>query len=193
MDTALAEWTRDDASLLRRALASGAREIATMVAQDFFAARGAPMEIVADEEFTSPVLEGFENPIVDGKPVGERTGRVIQGKVLGEHDGRLLVRAKNGYLYSMPTQFRQPLQVFRHHDYYFFVSHQPADRACVYVHHPTGDAQIWIEPSIEVAPNSTLTPFRVGEVARVVRERESEIRAAWDRVHGRRVPPASKP
>jgi hypothetical protein len=151
------------------------------------------MKIVADEEFTSPVLEGFENPIVDGKPVGERTGRVIQGKVLGEYDRRLLVRAKNGFLYSMPTQFRQPLQVFRHHDYYFFVSHQPADRACVYAHHPTGDAQIWIEPSIEVAPNSTLTPFRAGEVTRVVRERESEIRAAWDRVHGRRVPPTSKP
>jgi hypothetical protein len=56
----------------------------------------------------------------------------------------------------------------------------------VHAHHPTGDIEVWIEPTIEVAHNEGLNDFKVHEVLKVVRKREAEIRAAWVAVRGER-------
>ena len=55
----------------------------------------------------------------------------------------------------------------------------------VHVHHDTGEAKIWLEPSIEVAQNFGLSERRLATALRLTREHQDEIRAAWQ-THFRR-------
>jgi hypothetical protein len=67
--------------------------------------------------------------------------------------------------------------------FYFFSREEP--RMHVHVHHETGEAKIWIEPSIEVAENHGMPPKRLNAAVRLVREHEDEIRATWQAHFGR--------
>ena len=50
----------------------------------------------------------------------------------------------------------------------------------VHVHHETGEAKIWIEPEVAVAQNYGLSEVRLATVLRLARERQHEIRTAWE-------------
>ena len=47
-----------------------------------------------------------------------------------------------------------------------------------------GEAKIWIEPQIEVARSHGLSDRTLGIALGLVREREDEIRRAWNRHFG---------
>ena len=49
----------------------------------------------------------------------------------------------------------------------------------VHVHHETGEAKIWLEPSIEVARSHGLDPRRLSRVLALTEERIDDIRKAW--------------
>ena len=55
----------------------------------------------------------------------------------------------------------------------------------VHVHHETGEAKIWLEPTIAVAENHGMPARRVNAAMRLVQERQDEIRAAWNAHFGR--------
>jgi hypothetical protein len=46
---------------------------------------------------------------------------------------------------------------------------------------PDGEAKFWLEPGIELAVNKGLTSVALGELKRVIEERQDEIRAHWHR------------
>ncbi len=48
-----------------------------------------------------------------------------------------------------------------------------------------GEAKIWIEPEIEVARSHGLSDRTLGTALGLVREREDEIRRAWNQHFGR--------
>jgi hypothetical protein len=60
---------------------------------------------------------------------------------------------------------------------YFFSREEP--RMHVHVSHPTGEAKIWLEPTVGVASRRGLDPVRLNAALRIVREHEHEIRQAW--------------
>jgi hypothetical protein len=49
----------------------------------------------------------------------------------------------------------------------------------VHVHHATGEAKFWLEPSIALAQNFGLSQRNIAVALRLVREHKDEIRAAW--------------
>jgi len=49
----------------------------------------------------------------------------------------------------------------------------------VHVHAPQGEAKFWIEPEISLAENHGLTTRQLSMVRRLIREREDDIRRAW--------------
>jgi len=49
----------------------------------------------------------------------------------------------------------------------------------VHVEGPSGEAKIWLEPSIETAENHGLGPGDLRNALRAIREHEHDIRAAW--------------
>ena len=49
----------------------------------------------------------------------------------------------------------------------------------VHVHHETGEAKIWLEPTMAVAQNYGLSPVRLAAALKLVPEHVEEIRAAW--------------
>ena len=71
--------------------------------------------------------------------------------------------------------------VFREGAYRFFFFSREELRPHVHVHHPTGEAKVWIDPRIELAMNYGLTAQRVAKVLRLIEEHEDEIRASWRR------------
>lgn len=66
--------------------------------------------------------------------------------------------------------------------FYFFSREEP--RTHVHVHHETGEAKIWIEPEVAVAQNYGLSKVRLATALRLARERQHEIRTAWERHFG---------
>lgn len=73
-----------------------------------------------------------------------------------------------------PTIFRE-----RGLRFYFF-SREEA-RIHVHVLGADGQANVWLEPSIEVAYNHGLRVTTVGIALALIREREHEIRTAWEK------------
>ena len=53
------------------------------------------------------------------------------------------------------------------------------------MHHATGEAKFRLDPEIEIAQNYGLSPNRVNTAERMIREREDEVRAAWNEHFGR--------
>ena len=86
-----------------------------------------------------------------------------------------LAYARLGYPDAVsPTVLR--VRGFR---FYFFSREEP--RAHVHVQHADGEAKFWIEPSVELAVNFSLTPKQVATVQRLIEEHLHEIRDAWAR------------
>ena len=69
--------------------------------------------------------------------------------------------------------------VFRKAGFRFFFFSREEIRIHIHVHHATGEAKFWIEPSIGLAQNYGLSPRRIATVIRLIQEHEDEIRAAW--------------
>ena len=59
----------------------------------------------------------------------------------------------------------------------FFREKRP--RVHVHVHHASGEAKFWLEPTIALAQNFGLSRVNVAAALRLVREHEDEIRTAW--------------
>jgi hypothetical protein len=55
----------------------------------------------------------------------------------------------------------------------------------VHIYSPDGEAKYWLEPTIELAVNKGLKPVELGELRRVIEDRQDEIRAHWH-LHFRR-------
>ena len=55
----------------------------------------------------------------------------------------------------------------------------------VHLRHDSGRAKIWLEPRIELAHTRGLSQRRVAMALQLVREREDEIRSAWQAHLGR--------
>lgn len=66
---------------------------------------------------------------------------------------------------------------------FFFFSREEA-RPHIHVEGPGGEAKFWIEPKIELAMNWGLRPLSLSRSERVIRERQAEIRQAWDEHFG---------
>ena len=66
---------------------------------------------------------------------------------------------------------------------FFFFSREEA-RVHVHVLGPDGEAKIWIEPEVEVARNWGLNDRKLRRAVELVREREDEIREAWEKHFG---------
>ena len=72
-----------------------------------------------------------------------------------------------------PTVFRAEGMRF-----FFFFREEP--RIHVHVLGPEGEAKIWIEPQVEVARDWGLGERKLRRAIELVREREDEIRGAWE-------------
>ncbi len=77
-----------------------------------------------------------------------------------------------------PTVFR-----YRQYRLYFFSREEP--RRHVHVVSPDGETRFWQKPNIELAVNKGLKTSELGEIQRVIEERQDEIRAHWHK-HFRR-------
>ena len=62
---------------------------------------------------------------------------------------------------------------------FFFFSREES-RTHVHVMGPGGEAKIWLEPRVEVARNHGLSAPALRRALAITRERQDEIRAAWE-------------
>jgi hypothetical protein len=69
--------------------------------------------------------------------------------------------------------------VFRHGGFRFYFFSREEERVHVHVHHATGEAKFWLEPTITLAQNFGLSQRNIAAALRLVVEHEDEIRAAW--------------
>ena len=69
--------------------------------------------------------------------------------------------------------------VLRVGGYRFFFFSREETRPHVHVQHATGEAKLWLEPTIEVAQNFRLSPQRLAAALRLARGHANEIRRAW--------------
>jgi len=69
--------------------------------------------------------------------------------------------------------------VFRVGGYRFYFFSREEARIHIHVHHASGEAKFWVEPTVALASNHGLGEHRLPAVERLVREHEDEIRAAW--------------
>lgn len=67
--------------------------------------------------------------------------------------------------------------------FYFFSREEP--RIHIHVQGPDGEAKFWLEPQIAIARNYGLSRLQISTASRLIREHESEIRAAWEEHFGR--------
>lgn len=75
--------------------------------------------------------------------------------------------------------------VLRVKGYRFYFFSREEVRPHVHVQHSTGEAKIWLEPTIEVAQNWGLSSQRLTAALRLAEEHADEIRRAWERHFGR--------
>ena len=76
-----------------------------------------------------------------------------------------------------PTIFREgPFRAF------FFSLEEP--RMHVHIQSPDGEAKFWLEPEISLAKNYGLPDHELNRVLKIVRERQQEIRDAWNKHFG---------
>jgi hypothetical protein len=62
---------------------------------------------------------------------------------------------------------------------FFFFSREEC-RPHVHVQSSRGEAKFWLEPAIELAQDRGLGRRDVARALRILREREQEVRAAWE-------------
>ncbi|MBI5850251.1 MAG: DUF4160 domain-containing protein [Planctomycetes bacterium] len=51
----------------------------------------------------------------------------------------------------------------------------------VHVHHATGEAKFWLEPTVALAQAYGLSQRNLSAALRLVKEHDDEIRAAWQK------------
>lgn len=71
--------------------------------------------------------------------------------------------------------------VFRYKGYRFFFFSREEERMHVHVESGNGEAKFWIEPSVSLAQNYGFSEKELKEIARIVEDRENEIRESWER------------
>jgi Domain of unknown function (DUF4160) len=74
--------------------------------------------------------------------------------------------------------------IFRARGLRFFFFSREERRLHIHVVGAEGEAKIWIEPRIEVARSYGLSDRTLTIVLDLIREREDDIRRAWDRHFG---------
>lgn len=70
--------------------------------------------------------------------------------------------------------------VFREGPYRFFFFSREEARVHIHVQSVDGEAKFWLEPTIELARNHGLSDTELHRVEQSVRERQQEIRDAWN-------------
>ncbi len=75
--------------------------------------------------------------------------------------------------------------VIRVKGYRFHFFSREETRPHVHVQHATGEAKLWLDPTIEVAQNWGLSKQRLTVALRLAREHADEIRRAWQTHFGR--------
>lgn len=75
--------------------------------------------------------------------------------------------------------------IFRAKGLRFFFFSREEQRMHVHVLGAEGEAKVWIEPVIEVAYNHGLRDTAIGTALASIKEREHEIRTAWQQHFGR--------
>jgi hypothetical protein len=55
----------------------------------------------------------------------------------------------------------------------------------VHVHHASGEAKSWLEPSVELADDYGLGSRRIKIAREIIEDHQDEIRAAWAKHFGR--------
>jgi hypothetical protein len=69
--------------------------------------------------------------------------------------------------------------VFHYNRYRFFFFSKEEMRIHIHVLAPEGEAKFWLKPDIELAKNSGLSAKQITEILAVIKERQDEIRDAW--------------
>ncbi len=74
--------------------------------------------------------------------------------------------------------------VFREGGFRAFFFSREESRIHVHVQSAQGEAKFWIEPKIEIAANYDVPEHEIVKILNLIRKREDEIRAAWNRHFG---------
>ncbi len=75
--------------------------------------------------------------------------------------------------------------ILRLKGYRFYFFSREEIRPHVHVSHGTGEAKFWLEPRLELAHNSGLSPRRIDAARKILEEHDYEVRAAWKAHFGR--------
>lgn len=71
--------------------------------------------------------------------------------------------------------------VFRDGPFRFFFFSREETRIHIHVQSADGEAKFWLEPQIELAQSYGLNTTELSRIEQLVREREQEIRDAWNK------------
>lgn len=74
--------------------------------------------------------------------------------------------------------------MFRSGELRFFFFSREEERPHVHVEGPGGEAKFWIVPTVSLAMNWGLRPAAVSKAERIIHERHSEIKKAWEEHFG---------
>ena len=74
--------------------------------------------------------------------------------------------------------------VFRAEGFRFYFISREERRMHVHAHGENGEAKFWPEPQIELARNYGLSDPEINRALRLIREKEHDIRRAWNEHFG---------
>jgi uncharacterized protein DUF4160 len=74
--------------------------------------------------------------------------------------------------------------VFREGGFRAFFFFREEARVRVHAQSAQGEAKFWIEPKIELAASLGVPDHEIAKILNLIREREDEIREAWNRHFG---------
>jgi hypothetical protein len=69
--------------------------------------------------------------------------------------------------------------VFRHKGYRFFFFSREEERPHIHVECADGEAKFWVDP-VKLVRNYGLSAKQLREVARIIEERQNEIKNSWE-------------
>ncbi len=71
--------------------------------------------------------------------------------------------------------------VFRYRGYRFFFFSREERRMHVHVHCADGEAKFWLTPTVSLATNYGLSEKQIGELTKIIEERQDDVARAWQR------------
>lgn len=71
--------------------------------------------------------------------------------------------------------------IFRWKGYRFYFLSNEEKRIHVHITCADGEAKYWLEPIVSLTFSYGLNPRQLGEIQKIVKEREDEIREAWQK------------